>query len=396
MPLTDTACKKAACPEGRSSIRLADEKSLYLEVTSAGGKYWRWKYRFGGKEKRLAFGVYPEVSLAQARVLRDEARQTLRDGNDPGLVKKATKLQLASDHEHTFEAVARKWWKHWSEGKSPRHAATTIRRLETDAFPLLGALPINTLTARHLILMAQKVQERGSIDLGHRMLQMAGQVMRYAVAHDILERNPAADVKPSDTLKSKRKENFPRISEKEMPELLRRIEAYTGTPRTRLAMKLMALTFVRTSELIEARWDEFDLQGAEWRIPAARMKMKTMHIVPLSPQAVEVLRVLQTMAGNSPLLFPGERDHAANMSNNTILMALARMGYRGRMTGHGFRGVASTILHEQGYQHQIIELQLAHQDRDEVSAAYNHALYLKERRQMMCEWANHLDALRAG
>lgn len=396
MPLTDTACKKAVCPEGRASIRFADEKSLYLEVTSSGGKYWRWKYRYAGKEKRLAFGVYPDVGLAQARKLRDEARQMLREGSDPGLAKKATRLRLEAEQEHTFEAVARKWWAHWSEGKSERHAVTTLRRLQKDAFPALGACPINTLTARHFIAMSQKVQERGSIDLGHRLLQMSGQVMRYAVAHALLERNPVADVRPSDMLKARRKENYARLPEKEMPELLRRIDAYTGKPQTRLAMKLLALTFVRTSELIGARWDEFDLSAAEWRIPAQRMKMRTTHIVPLSSQALEVLRTLKTLAGTNPLLFPGERDHSVPISNNTILKALERMGYRGRMTGHGFRGVASTILHEQGYQHHIIELQLAHQDRDEVSAAYNYALYLKERREMMAAWANHLDALRAG
>lgn len=396
MPLTDTACKKATCPEGRPSIRLADEKALYLEVTAAGGKYWRWKYRHGGKEKRLALGVYPEVSLAQAREARDDARKLLKDGTDPGQLRREAKAASAFDQANTFEAVARLWWDHWRDGKSPRHADYAIKRLEADAFPLLGSRPVASLTAKDLTRMAKAVQERGAIDLAHRVLQMAGQVMRYAVAHDLIERNPATDVKPSDTLKSRRKENYARLGEKELPELLRKIEAYQGGPYTRLAMQLMALTFVRTSELIAARWAEFDLQAAEWRIPPERMKMKTPHIVPLSPQAVEVLKVLHTLSGGRELLFPGERDHAKPMSNNTILKALERMGYKGRMTGHGFRGMASTILHEQGYAHHAIELQLAHQERNEVSAAYNHALYLKERRVMMCEWANHLDKLRRG
>ena len=396
MPLTDTACKKATCPEGRPSVRLADEKALYLEVTAAGGKYWRWKYRHGGKEKRLALGVYPDVSLAQAREARDDARKLLKDGTDPGQLRREAKAASAFDQANTFEAVARLWWDHWRDGKSPRHADYAIKRLEADAFPLLGSRPIASLTAKDLTRMAKAVQERGAIDLAHRVLQMAGQVMRYAVAHDLIERNPATDVKPSDTLKSRRKENYARLGEKELPELLRKIEAYQGGPYTRLAMQLMALTFVRTSELIAARWAEFDLQAAEWRIPPERMKMKTPHIVPLSPQAVEVLKVLHTLSGGRELLFPGERDHAKPMSNNTILKALERMGYKGRMTGHGFRGMASTILHEQGYAHHAIELQLAHQERNEVSAAYNHALYLKERRVMMCEWANHLDKLRRG
>ena len=396
MPLTDTACKKATCPEGRPSVRLADEKALYLEVTAAGGKYWRWKYRHGGKEKRLALGVYPEVTLAQARQARDDARKALKDGTDPGQIKREAKLASAFDQANTFEAVARLWWEHWRDGKSPRHADYALKRLEADAFPVLGNRPIASIKAKDLTQMAKAVQGRGAIDLAHRVLQMAGQVLRYAVAHDLIDRNPAADVKPSDTLKSRKKENYARLDEKELPELLRKIEAYQGGPYTRLAMQLMALTFVRTSELIAARWAEFDLAAAEWRIPPERMKMKTPHIVPLSPQAVEVLKVLHTLSGGRVLLFPGERDHDKPMSNNTILMALARMGYKGRMTGHGFRGVASTILHEQGYAHHAIDLQLAHQERNEVSAAYNHALYLKDRRVMMCDWANHLDKLRRG
>ena len=395
MPLTDTACKKAVCPPDQPRLRLADEKGLYLEATKA-GKYWRWKYRHGGKEKRLALGVYPEVSLAQAREARDDARKVLKTGTDPGQLRREAKAANVADQANTFEAVARLWWEHWRDGKSPRHADYAIRRLESDVFPALGAMPISTITAKHLTRMAKTVQDRGAIDLAHRVLQMSGQVMRYAVAHDLIERNPATDVKPSDTLKSRRKENYARLGEKELPELLRKIEAYQGGPYTRLAMQLMALTFVRTTELIAARWAEFDLEAAEWRIPPERMKMKTPHIVPLSPQAVEVVKVLHTLSGGRVLLFPGERDHDKPMSNNTILKALERMGYKGRMTGHGFRGVASTILHEQGYAHHAIELQLAHQERNEVSAAYNHALYLKERGVMMCEWANHLDKLRRG
>jgi integrase len=233
-------------------------------------------------------------------------------------------------------------------------------------------------------------------NIAKRSLQTCGQIMRYAVAHGLLERNPAADIRPADALKPQKKENYARLDAREMPELLRKIEVYQGGPLCRMAMKLMSLTFVRTSELIGARWEEFDLAAAEWRIPALRMKMKTPHIVPLAPQAIEVLQALHTVTGTRALLFPGERDHEKPMSNNTILGALKRMGYLHRMTGHGFRGVASTILHEQGYPHHCIELQLAHQERNSVSASYNHATYLAERRAMMTQWANHLDTMRKG
>jgi integrase len=261
----------------------------------------------------------------------------------------------------------------------------------------LGPRPIASITAPQLLAVAKKIESRGAVDIAKRAWQTCGQIFRYAVAHGILERNPAVDVKPADALKPRAKTHYARVDAKEMPALLRKIEAYQGTPATRLAMKLMALTFVRTGELIAAHWDEFDLEGAkEWRIPAERMKMKTPHIVPLSKQAIEVLQTIHELRGLSGLLFPGERDHEKPMSNGTILGALRRMGYAGRMTGHGFRGVASTILHELGHRHDIIELQLAHQERDEVSAAYNFATYLPQRRKMMQQWADHLDHLRAG
>ena len=396
MPLTKIECDRAACPADRPMIRLADEKGMYLEVTAAGGKYWRMKYRHGGKEKRLALGVYPAVSLAQARKARDKAREAMAGGDDPAQLKREAKLTKAMGDANTFESVARQWWAHWSGPKSPRHADYVMRRLEADVFPALGARPVASITAPQLLAMAKGIEARGAVDIAKRSLQTCGQIMRFAVAHGLIERNPAADVKPSDALKPYRKENYPRLDAKEMPELLRKMEAYQGSAYTRLAMKLLALTFVRTGELIAARWAEFDLAAAEWRIPAERMKMRTPHIVPLAPQAVEVLQILHTISGERALVFPGERDHEKCMSNNTILKALERMGYKGRMTGHGFRGVASTILHEQGHGHHLIELQLSHIERDSVAAAYNHATYLTDRRAMMHGWANHIDKLRKG
>lgn len=369
---------------------------MYLEITAAGGKYWRFKYRHVGKEKRLALGVYPDVSLAQARKSRDLARSSVAAGEDPAQLKREAKFAKSVSEANTFEVVARLWWEHWGAVKSPRHADYVIRRLEADVFPAIGMRPIADVTAPHLLALAKGIEARGAVDIAKRSLQTCGQILRYAVAHGYIERNPASDIKPSDALKPRKKENYARLDAKEMPELLRKIEAYQGSSYTRLAMKLMALTFVRTGELIGALWSEFDLEQAEWRIPAERMKMRTPHIIPLSPQAVEVVQALQTIANGRPLLFPGERNHEKPMSNNTILGALKRMGYAGRMTGHGFRGVASTLLHEMGYAHHLIELQLAHQERNSTAAAYNHATYLVERRKMMVAWADHLDRLRKG
>lgn len=396
MPLTKLECDRATCPKDKKAVRLADGHGMYLEVTTAGGKYWRLKYRHGGKESRLALGVYPDVSLSQAREARDDARKALAAGDDPAQIKRDAKLIKAMDDANTFESVARQWWAHWKGPKSARHADYVLRRLEADVFPELGRRTVASLTAPQLLAMAKKIESRGAVDIAKRSLQTCGQILRYAVAHGLIERNPAADVKPADALKARKKENYARLDAKEMPELLRKMEAYQGSAYTRLAMKLMALTFVRTGELIGARWTEFDLAAAQWRIPAERMKMRTPHIVPLATQAVEVLQALQTLSGDKALMFPGERDHEKPMSNNTILAALKRMGYAGRMTGHGFRGVASTVLHEQGYPHHLIELQLAHQERNATVAAYNHATYLAERTAMMQRWANHVDKLRKG
>jgi integrase len=396
MPLTDKQCKTAQCAADARRSRFADSGGLYLEVVPAGGKYWYWKYRHASKEKRLALGAYPTVPLSKARLARDEARRLLAEGADPAQAKTDAKQALRLRLGTTFEAIARAWFEHWKGPRNPRHADYVIRRLEADVFPALGRLPITDITAPKLLAMAKAIESRGAIDIAKRALQTCGQIMRYAVAHGALERNPAADVKPADALKPRKKENYARLDSAEVPTLLRKIDAYQGTPVTRLAMKLMALTFVRTGELIGARWSEFDLAAAEWRIPAERMKMRTPHIVPLSTQAVELLATLSEYRGTVGLLFPGERDRETPMSNNTILKALERMGYKHRMTGHGFRGVASTLLHELGHRHDVIELQLAHQARDAVSAAYNHATYLKERRQLMQAWADHLDSLRSG
>jgi integrase len=315
------------------------------------------------------------------------------DGIDPSEDRKAAKAKQAAAANDSFEAIAREWWKTWSSSRTAKHADQVMRRMEADIFPEIGALPVEKIKAPMLLAMAKKVEARGADDLARRAYQVAGQVLRYAVGHGFIEHNPAASVRPGDVLKPKVERNLARLDPREVPELLRKIGAYDGHKRTRLAMQLMALTFVRTSELIAARWDEFDLEAKQWRVPAERMKMKTPHVVPLSRQAIQVLEALRPL-GNGDLLFPGERDHQKPMSNNTILYALYRMGYHSRMTGHGFRGVASTILHELEHRHDLIEIQLAHQVRNKVSAAYNHAKYLAQRAAMMQAWADHLDALR--
>jgi integrase len=398
--LTDTEARKAK-PTAKP-YKLADSRGLYLAVMPSGGKLWRWKYRFERKEKLMAFGSYPDVSLAQARGLQDAARRLLSAGTDPMERRKAAQQQSGP----TFKAIAALWMQHWKDDKSARHVDSTQRRVASNILPSLGSLQIADIEAPDIVAMVMAVEARGARDVAKRALETTGQIFRYAIAHGYAKRNPATDIRPRDILKVALKSNYARIDAKELPDLLRRIEVYQGTHVTRLAMKLMALTFVRTSELIGARWSEFDLdvrgrmgevdtQALRWNIPAERMKMRTPHIVPLSEQTIEVLQTLHTLTGSGELLFPGDRKPKKPMSNNTILKALERMGYRGRMTGHGFRGIASTILHEQGFDHQHIELQLAHAPRNAVSAAYNHALYLKPRAVMMQRWADYLTESKA-
>jgi integrase len=429
MPLTDTECRNAKCPEGRACKRFADAGGLYLEVTAAGSKLWRWKYRYAGKEKRLALGIYPAVPLASrndapkggpkgapqagsraglvkgARQLRDEARALLLAGTDPGELRREAKRATMAAAETAFEPVARTWWAAWKINKTARYADHVLSRLEADVFPEIGHKPVGSLTASHFVQTAKKIEARGAAELARRSLQACGLVMRYAVAHDMTDRNPVADVKPGDVLQPRTVVNFARVGAAELPELLRKIAGYDGSVCTRMALQLMALTFVRTSELIEAQWQEFDLAAAEWTIPPERTGRKGAqgkrrpHIVPLSRQALEVLGTLQTIRGadrctGPARVFPGERDHEKPMSNGAILMALKRMGYHGRMTGHGFRGIASTALNEMGYRWDVIEAQLSHVEGNRTRAAYNHAQYLDERRELMQGWATYLEAVR--
>jgi len=392
--LTDTEIRRSKA--GEKPYRLSDGRGLFLFVTPAGGKSWRWKYRFEGTEKLMVLGSYPDVPLALARDRHAEARRLLATGVDPMAQRKAAKTAEKFAVENSFRTIAGLWFDHWKVQKSAQHVDATRRRMEANIFPLLGPRPITEIEAPELVAVVKAIEERGAGDLAKRAMQNVGQIFRFAIAHGYAKRNPASEIRPADVLKPIHKTNLARIDAKELPALLRAIEIYQGTHVTRMALKLMVLTFVRTSELIGAKWSEFDLDAARWDIPAVRMKMKDPHIVPIAAQAIEVLEMLRTLTGASEWLFPGDRSELKPMSNNTILGALKRMGYKGRMTGHGFRGLASTILHEQGYAHEHIELQLAHAPRNAVSAAYNHALYLESRARMMQDWADFLELTQRG
>jgi integrase len=389
MPLTDIEIRKAKRKD--KPYRLWDGGGLFLFVTPAGGKLWRWKYRFYGKQKLMTFGKYPDVPLALARERHAEARKLLALGTDPMAQRKLEKNADRIADENSFKSVASLWIEHWKDGKSPRHVEYVKRRMEADILPRLGARPIADIEATELVAMTKAIEKRGAREIAKRALETTGQVFRYAIAFGHTRRNPASEIRPRDILKPTRKVNYARVDARELSDLLKAVEVCPGRNTTRLAMKLMALTFVRTSELIGAKWKEFDLKAGRWDIPAERMKMHTPHIVPLARQALEILEMLRTLTGQSQWLFPGDRDTSRPISNNTILKALERMGYKGRMTGHGFRGLASTILHEQGYGREHIELQLAHAPRNAVSAAYNHALYLEPRAKMMQDWADYLE-----
>ncbi|SEB97708.1 tyrosine-type recombinase/integrase [Terriglobus roseus] len=394
MKLTDTRIKKAKF--GEKNVRLPDGGGLFLLLTPAKGRLWRWKYRFQGKEKLMTFGTYPEVTLAAVRVKHSAARKLLKEGHDPMAERKATRAAAEGINRDSFKKIAEQWHEHWAVGKSERHADAVLRRLKADVFPAFGARSIREIEAPTLVAMVKTIEERGANDIAKRALETTGQVFRYAIAHGFASRNPAADFKPADVLKSAKKTNYARVDAKQLPALLRSIEIYQGTPVTRLAIKLLAHTFVRTGELIGGLWSEIDFEEKRWTIPAERMKMRTQHIIPLSTQSIEILELLRQLTGDAKLLLPGDRLKEKPMSNNTVLVALARMGYRGIMTGHGFRGLASTVLHEQAFPHEHIELQLAHAPRNAVSAAYNHALYIAPRVKMMQWWSDYLEAQQRG
>jgi len=390
--LTDTLIRKSKTPS--KPTKLSDERGLYLLLAPSGGKWWRLKYQYAGKEKLLSLGTYPDVSLAKARRLRDEARQLVADGEDPSAQRQEEKRAKVEAAANDFATVAREWL----ENVKPKWAAVyhsdTGKRFEAFVFPALGRRPIAQVTPKELLDVLRKIEARGTVETAHKVARACGQVFRYGIVTGRCERNPAADLRGALKARPKVK-HMAALPAAELPDFLRKIEAYDGELQTKLALRLLALTFVRTNELRGATWAELDLDKAEWTIPAERMKTKQPHHVPLSRQAVEDFRKLQALNGKWPWVFAG-RAPTTPMSKNTVLFALYRMGYHGRMTGHGFRALASTALNEMGYRPDVIERQLAHAEKNAVRAAYHRSQYLEERKTMMQQWADYLEAQAGG
>jgi integrase len=391
MPLTDTTIRNAKPKE--KQYKLFDEKGLYLLVKKA-GKYFRFDYRYAGKRKTLALGVYPGVKLADARKKRDEARKLLQNDVDPAQYRKETKVMQKGQAANNFEAVAREWFTKYNHIWTEGHSKTIIRRLELNIFPWLGSRPVASITASELLAVLRRIESRGALETAHRVKQICGQVFRYAIATGRAERDPSADLRGAlPPTKPKRMSTI--TDPKQIGELLRAIDGYEGHLITRCALRLAPLVFVRPGELRQAEWQEIDFERTEWKIPADKMKIRSPHIVPLSTQAVEILKEIDPLTNRGRYVFPSLRTAERSMSNNTILAALRRLGYaKEEMSGHGFRAMASTILHEQGWPSDIIERQLAHAERNSIKAAYNHAQHLPERRKMMQAWADYLDSVK--
>jgi integrase len=396
MALTDTKCRNARGQKKRQ--KLSDGGGLHLLVNSDGARYWRLAYRWLGKQRTLALGVYPAVGLAEARAARDAAKRDLAGGRDPSIVKREKKRDAKIAGSNTFEAVGREWHENWKCARTPYYAAQILRRLEADVFPVIGKRPIAELDTAELLDMLRRVEKRGVYETARRLKQLVSQIFRFAIVTSRAKRDPSADLR--DALQaSGQPRRHKAMPVSELPTFLHRLDNYAGEQQTGLALKLVALTFLRTTELRAGRWSELeDLDGdnAQWRVPAGRMKMRLEHIVPLPSQAVAVLRQLRPLSHNSPFIFPSAGKDGC-MSSNTMLYALYRMGYHGRATTHGFRGLASTILNESNlFNRDWIERQLAHVERNEVRRAYNAAEWMPDRRRMMQWWADHLSTLMAG
>ncbi|HBT5824560.1 TPA: tyrosine-type recombinase/integrase [Klebsiella pneumoniae] len=372
------------------AYQLADGAGLYPEVVPSGSRYWRMKYRFNGKEKRLAFGVYPAVSLAQARALRDEAKKKLAEGIDPSFAKKEEKLVRDVRLHNTFQAVALEWHgtkvSRWSEG----YASDIIEAFNKDIFPYIGQQPVNEIKPLVLLNVLRRMESRGATEKAKKVRQRCSEVFRYAIVTGRAEYNPAADL--TSAMSGHESKHYPFLTVEELADFFKALSGYTGSPLIVLAARLLILTGVRTGELRGAFWSEFDLEKAVWEIPAERMKMKRPHLVPLSTQALEIVQQLKVMSGQYPLVFPGRNDPRKTMSEASINQVFKRIGYTGKVTGHGFRHTMSTILHEEGFNTAWIETQLAHVDKNAIRGTYNHALYLEGRKEMMQWYGDYVDS----
>jgi len=396
VPLTDAKIRSTKPAE--KAFKVSDSGGLYLLVKPNGAKLWRWKYRIAKKENHFAIGVYPSVSLAEAREARDAARKLVKQGIHPAHERQAQQAAQVAENANTFEAVAREWIDKKKPGWTPYYLRQVERFLAADVFPYIGTLPIRNVTAAHLLEIVRRVEGRGAETVAVLLRQWASAIFRYAVATLRADADPAAALKGA-IHRPKVKHHRP-FSRNQIVDFANALDRYGGYRTTVIALRLMLLTFVRTVELRAAEWDEIDLDRAEWRIPAERMKKREPHLVPLCRQAVELLRELHTFTGGRTFLFPNYRNPKTCMTATTLNRALERMGFNGKdsvgFSAHGFRATASTILNEMGYRSDVIERQLAHAERNKVRASYNQAEYLEERRTMMQQWADYLDNLEAG
>jgi len=399
MALSDLQIKQSK--PGDKDIWLSDERGLRLLIKPNGAKYWRLKYRFMGKQKTLAVGVYPDVSLKEARDAVTKAKTLIKDGIDPSQKKKEDRYLAEVRHAHSFESIAEEWWEHQKGTWTADHANRVWLRLKDNSFGQLGKKPIGDILPQDVIAIIRSVEDRGATDVASRVLQDIRRVCRYAVQTGRLLNNPASEL--SDILKGKKTEHRASLPRAELPQFLKLLKTYDSQGRvlTRLAIELLVLTFVRPGELRGAMWEEFDFEESVWRIPGERMKMGTDHIVPLSKQALDILEQIKPITNQYDLVFPSERRRTECMSDNTMRRAIFKLGYDGeqegksKVTPHGFRATASSILNETGYNPDAIERQLSHQERNGVRAAYtHHARYMDERKAMMQWWADYLDELR--
>lgn len=373
-----------------------DGGGLYLELTAAGGRYWRLKYRVGGKENRLSFGVYPAVSLKDARELASQARQTIQSGEDPAEQRKAAKAQTAHEAVNTFRAVALEWVEHQSARWEPLTRQRITSSLEANVLNALGARPLASIKPLEVMNAVKAVEARGAGEQAGRVLQRVKAIFRWAVIHGRLDANPMLDLMPAEILKPREVKHRAALDVKELPAFLAKLAAYDGDPHTVHALRLLMLTATRPGEVRGARWAEVDMGAALWTIPAERMKMRQEHRVPLSSQALELLQSMQAPSGGRELVFPSPFYPSKPLSENTFNSAMARMGYKNLATAHGFRALFSTVANETGWRADVIERQLAHRERNEVRAAYHRSTYMPERTQLLQWWADYLQGCKTG